>query len=196
MGLGVPRDRILNAVNPVTQVRTLIRPSPANYMARNAKIAPFCVNVFEKLLEGVVGGRKPSTKGRRIYVARLDAALRKLVNEAEQIQKLLPLGFEIITPSSLNLIEQIVAFSDAELVFGTHGAGLTNIAFAPRASKLLEIFPGHYMDGSYFSLKQLIGQEYRSWTSKNPLGKEAQGTHQPWSLAIDTVIEWLNSQLR
>ena len=63
-----------------------------------------------------------------------------MANEAEVLDALRPLGVERVTTAGMSLADQIALFRTARLIMGPHGAGLTNIAFAARAT-LLELSP-------------------------------------------------------
>ena len=79
------------------------------------------------------------SRGRRLYISRAGANKRKVVNEQELIEALAALGFESIEAESLRLADQARLFSEAELVVGAHGAGLTNILFAAPGTRVIEI---------------------------------------------------------
>jgi Glycosyltransferase 61 len=85
-------------------------------------------------LEGTAGG------GRRIFVSRADAAWRRIANEDEVYALLQGHGFELVKCAEMNVAEQIAAFGQAEMIVGTHGAGLTNLLFCPRGARVVEIF--------------------------------------------------------
>jgi hypothetical protein len=74
-------------------------------------------------------------------------------------------GHEVLQPHRLPLAEQIRRFSKASLVVGLHGAGLTNILFAPHAA-LLEL-TGDYGDGVYFGMAGRFGQPYETLACKS-----------------------------
>ncbi|WP_088331555.1 glycosyltransferase family 61 protein [Lacimicrobium sp. SS2-24] len=71
-----------------------------------------------------------SSRFKRIYISREDAKHRSVVNENELLQILNHYGFEIVVPGYYSLLEQVFIFSQAEIVVGAHGAGLTNIIFS------------------------------------------------------------------
>jgi hypothetical protein len=91
-----------------------------------------------------------SSGNRRIYVARSDK--RKILNESKVMEILSKRGFEIIKSENLTLKNQILAFSQAEVVIGGHGAGLSNIVFCNPGTKVLEISPPTYVGLCYWLL--------------------------------------------
>jgi capsular polysaccharide biosynthesis protein len=112
--------------------------------------------------------------GRRLYVTRSDAKTRRIVNEDDLDPILRGRGFERIECAALTLAEQIEAFSTAEIVIGPHGAGLTNLLFAPRASGLVEIFgAGAELDiSNYRALASHLGIPYARLSGATAGGAE------------------------
>ncbi|HTO50092.1 MAG TPA: glycosyltransferase family 61 protein [Burkholderiales bacterium] len=74
-----------------------------------------------------------------LFVSRRDSTLRVMHNEADLEQALKPLGFTTFVAGEAPVTEQIRAFSRARVIVGAHGAGLTNLIFAPPGAFVLEI---------------------------------------------------------
>jgi capsular polysaccharide biosynthesis protein len=98
----------------------------------------------------------------RIYVSRSDAEDRRIRNEDELMSMLNNYGFKRIVPGEHTFREQVRQFSDAEIVLGPHGAGLTNIIFSTETT-LVELF-GSYRNACFFTLANGIGHGYVSVT--------------------------------
>jgi capsular polysaccharide biosynthesis protein len=97
----------------------------------------------------------------RLYVSRSQAATRRLVNEEELLPLLREQGFRIIHAENMSLAEQAIEFSQASVIFGVHGAGFTNILFAPQSARLAEIFPASVGFRTYYwSLSHAAGMDY------------------------------------
>ena len=76
----------------------------------------------------------------RLFVSRQDADHRRLRNEKELVSLLASrLGVTPIVPGELSVREQIKLFSQAELVVGIHGAGMSNIVFCHPGASVVEI---------------------------------------------------------
>jgi len=101
-----------------------------------------------------------SSSGRRIYLTRRDASERRLINEEEVIRYLLEREFEIICSSELSLAEQVETFRNVEIVIAPHGAGATNMVFAPSNATLIEFFGDNYINGCYWALANICGQRH------------------------------------
>lgn len=66
---------------------------------------------------------------KKIYVSRRDSG-RYPENESEIEQFVRAKGFEVVSLTGLSLAKQISLFSGAEVIIGTHGAGLANIVWS------------------------------------------------------------------
>jgi len=96
----------------------------------------------------------------KIYISRSRARCRKVCNESELTKELLRVGFEIVYLEDLSVKEQAMLFRRASAVLAPHGAGLSNLVFAPATTKVLEIFPERYVNVCYWAIACLINMPY------------------------------------
>lgn len=82
---------------------------------------------------------KTLNKGKKFIITRDDSPIRRWLNQNECTNKLVKLGFEIISTSLLSIKEQANLFRQASMIIGVHGAGLTNSLFMREGSIVLEI---------------------------------------------------------
>jgi hypothetical protein len=99
---------------------------------------------------------------RRIYVSRNDTPRRRVGNESELRPVLARHRFEVVAPGSLSFRDQVALFASASAIAGPHGAGLTNILFAGKKAKVLELFPANAIRNTYFLLSVSLGQTHRA----------------------------------
>jgi len=97
---------------------------------------------------------------RRLYVSRADAQGRRVANEAALMAALAPLGFESVTLSGKSAIEQIRLFQSADIIVAPHGAGNTNILFAPEDCIVMELLGPSLYSWCYMAVASAIGQVY------------------------------------
>ncbi len=104
---------------------------------------------------------------RRIYVSRRSAK-RRILNE-DELEPILQLhGFEIVEPERMNFDDEIRLFSQAEFVIGPHGAGISNILFAPSDCRVLEIFDPRHVKVNNYALANVLHQPYWYLLGKVP----------------------------
>lgn len=102
----------------------------------------------------------------RIFISRERSQKRRIRNKESFKRALSRLGFQTYVLEDMTPEEQIDLFYDAEVVVGTHGAGLTNVLFSPHV-KVLELFPRDFIEPHYLFLCKSLGHEYRMWTNAN-----------------------------
>ena len=88
--------------------------------------------------------------------------LRKIQNEDELIASLNELGVNIIELTGKSVKEQIAIFSDAILVIGGHGAGISNSLFMSQSAVMLELIQASYQNVGPMRLAQSSGAQYIS----------------------------------
>lgn len=101
-------------------------------------------------------------EGRRLFVSRRTAASRRVANEAEIESVLAEHGFEVVDPAGMSIAEQVALFSQASIVVGPHGAGLTNLLFSAPGTEVVEIFAAPAAQGvsNYRVLASHLGMPY------------------------------------
>jgi len=75
----------------------------------------------------------------KIYISRAKATRRNITNEDELIALLISRGFRVLYTEQLSIQEQISIFCNCKVLISLHGAGLTNMAFMPQNSTVIEL---------------------------------------------------------
>lgn len=91
---------------------------------------------------------------RKLFVARDGAKYRRLLNEKIIHRQMMALGFEIVHPERLSFSEQVAAFSEAAVIVGPTGAGMSNMVFAPEGCKVI-VLAGATKGANHFIFGQL-----------------------------------------
>lgn len=111
--------------------------------------------------DGVPPGALRPNAGRRLFISRAEAPWRKIANEADLAPALERYGFERVVMERLSLAEQIRLVSEAQIVVGNHGAGLTHILWLNPGSRVLELRRrGDGLNNCYYSLADAMGVDY------------------------------------
>jgi capsular polysaccharide biosynthesis protein len=113
-----------------------------------------------------------AARRRKLYVSRADAMGRRIVNEDALAAMLAARGFETVVPTTLSVREQALLFASASHIVGIHGAGLTNLVFAPAGSRLLELFSPTYGMPTYFMLATGRHMKYGCYIAQPSSGAE------------------------
>lgn len=137
------------------ELETLHVASPLNKTPYDTAehFAPYCEMALARY------GARSGKRARRIYVTRRDDAHWRALNENEVVEFLAAKGFEIISPKSLSVPEQIALFSQADLVVGT-GAGMNNAMFAPRGARIVQLQEPLHVTHTLWTLAAARGLEY------------------------------------
>lgn len=110
---------------------------------------------------------------RRIYISRRDSGTRRVVNEAELEALLARFDFQPYYLEHMPWRDQVELFAGAEAVVATHGAGLLNLAFAPRGTRALEIFEEFKPGSWHWGLCEALGLEFWCMRGQNVLNPES-----------------------
>jgi capsular polysaccharide biosynthesis protein len=106
-----------------------------------------------------------------VYISRGDAPnQRKLLNEKELLDKLIPLGFQSYKLSEFSVKDQISLFSNAAAVVGVHGAGMANLTFCKLGTVVFELFSENYQPKTYKGISDYLTLEYHNIIT-TPTGK-------------------------
>jgi len=146
----------------------------------------------------------PRNRSRRLLISRRDSQWRRIGNEAEIVDVLRPLGFEVIVPGELAFADQIAAFRDATHVIAPHGAGLTNVLWCAPGTHVLEVFHPHYGTWAYAMLKDVLGLDYATLVGRDAgsdapafndttLPRERMVPHAGRDIRVDPAVlrQWL-----
>lgn len=139
---------------------------------------------------------RPEGRPKRIFVTRGGAPHTRRLERGPEIAALLESqGFTTIDPGAMTVQEQIDHFAAAEVVVGIHGAGLTNLVFAPPGVRVLELFAPTYVKHCYWALTdQIPGSTYRYLIGDGPgptPGQPMLGLQDDIDLAPGRVAEAL-----
>lgn len=133
---------------------------------------------------------------RRLFISRADATVRCLINEEEVYAALEPLGFERFIPGTHFFIEQVEAFSNAECIVGPHGAGLTNLVFAPPNVLIIDIKNTFRAAQFFETLARQLNLTYRPLVGEAMMTDASRKKHdRDMRIEPRLVIEALSSYL-
>lgn len=103
----------------------------------------------------------PPPATRRLFVTRRSENRRPLVSEARIVEAALALGYEVVAPETLSLLDQVRLFASARTIAGPPGAAFTNLLWAPAGARVLAIFKAEVTLPTFVDLSVLLGQHHR-----------------------------------
>ena len=75
----------------------------------------------------------------KIYISRDDARNKRSLKHDQEFENfLVKEGFKIVVLSEFSFLEQAIIFNRAKVILGLHGAGLANILFSKKKTKIIE----------------------------------------------------------
>ncbi|MEB3357531.1 MAG: tetratricopeptide repeat protein [Synechococcales bacterium] len=153
--LGIPAQKIIESDrHPHLQADRLVVPSfPGHFDWVPAATLTYLRQVF---LPGCGSAAAPC-RPQRLYISRQQASYRRILNEADVLAVLQPLGFVPVVLESLSLPEQVALFAQAQAIVAPHGAGLTNLAFCQPGTQVLELTAPTYMRTDYWIVSHHLG---------------------------------------
>jgi capsular polysaccharide biosynthesis protein len=97
----------------------------------------------------------------KVYITRRKAAYRNIFPQQEVEALFEKYGFRIIETDQMTLQEQISLFANCSHLAGAHGAGLTNMTFMKKGSKVLEVRQRNdNHNNCYFAMADTLGLQY------------------------------------
>jgi len=156
--VGVVRSRLcpVDFSRPVSVPHLVLPPR----LSKNLVVHPEAVRFLRERL--VPGASAAAVRpGKRLYLTRGSAAVKRgFLNESEVIDRLKDAGFAIVDPGGMTIDDQIELFSDVEIIAAPGGAALSNLVFAPPATKVLAFSADAILSETFTSLASAIGQSY------------------------------------
>jgi capsular polysaccharide biosynthesis protein len=161
-----PDLRIRRAGGKPLFVKELVFPSPAQVGSSHYTRNPLLLRWFRSALAGQgVLPKAAGPQGRRLYVSRADAPVRRLANEDALLARLKPFGVEKLSLTGLPVREQLRILSEASVVIGPHGAGLTNVIFASPEVRVIELFSPTRNWPGFRVLTEAFGGSYAAYVA-------------------------------
>jgi hypothetical protein len=123
---------------------------------------------------------------RKIYITRINANVRKIINEGDLIKALKERNFEIISSEKLSFSEQVELFQSAKTVISPHGAGLTNITFCNPNTTIIEMFSPNYINQCFWTIASHCNLNYNYYLGEGTVLKEDYTHNMAQDIKIDT----------
>jgi glycosyl transferase family 61 len=186
--LGIPRKRI---VEHAVQADRLLAAIPDRQGGYDADLLLFADRALRP------AARPRQDPGRRLFVSRASAEHRRLLNEADCAAALQDVyGVELVATEEMALADEIDLFRTARLVVGAHGAGLSNIVFAPAGTRLVELTSTSYWSPPVAEIAALKRQPHALLRGR--LGRFQLGLPREWrdfEIDVSRLVEVVGAAL-
>ena len=104
----------------------------------------------------------------KIFISRRNTG-RIFDNQQELEEALTSAGYRIVCLEDIPFESQIKLLQNAMVVVAAHGAGLANLVWCQRGTRVLEIFSPRLMNDCYARLSSTLGLDYAPlWASNTP----------------------------
>ena len=136
--LGVP-DGLIREISPQPTFleHAIVSNRHSGISSQNAH--PEHKRVFQAILTNVRKANPNRDTPKRVLICRSFANSRNIVNRAELIEALRPLGFVAVQPEKLTFDEQALTYAGADVIVCEFGAATVNVLFCRPGTKLVEI---------------------------------------------------------
>jgi hypothetical protein len=188
--LGYSADRRVEFDGGHWCVSSLLVPS---LMGFSGMSRPWAVKWLRKKF---CGGSNALLKN-RIYISRARTGYRRVRNEDAVRQLLEANGFQTVYAETLSFSEQCSLFSNAEWIVSIHGAGLTNVLFAPAGCRVLEFMTPvrEYINACYYALSAACGHHYM-YLMGRPVGAMDSAQMGRWRQDLEIPLDLLTRVLQ
>lgn len=132
-----------------------------------SKGAKWAINALQQLRCISNHPKTVNTFGDKIYISRGNLQKRRLIEESNVEETLAKLNVTPIALENLSFQDQVAVFSNAKLVVGLHGAGLSGVSIMQDESNLLEIHGDKYGTPAFRILANANNVNYFSLTGEN-----------------------------
>jgi capsular polysaccharide biosynthesis protein len=131
------------------------------YPSHDLQIGDYHDDLMMELSTALRRGIGVALKRNYVYIQRASKGTRRIINEGEVLDAFTLWGFKVISFENMNFEEQQAVAGNASILAGVHGAGLSNMLYMEKGSKVLELVS--VLNGEqyyYYSLSNALGHDY------------------------------------
>lgn len=148
---------------------------------RHARFTPKWIHAYMERVFQEMGHQDPGdtqTFGPYVYISRQRASGRQIINHDAFLEMIEPMGFREVFAEDYSPIALAAKLRDCKVLISPHGAGLVNLIFTPRETKVVELFSSHFTP-QYFHLARDRDQEYLAFPCVDAHGQNVFSRYTP-----------------
>jgi capsular polysaccharide biosynthesis protein len=108
--------------------------------------------VIKFLRNTFLGNKTGLRQEKKLFLSRLHAPSRKIINHQDVSREILSRGFVEFTPEDFSMEEAAEYFTKAISIVSVHGSGLSNLPFIEEGAKVLDIMAPYHQDSYYWMM--------------------------------------------
>ncbi|MDC1279778.1 glycosyltransferase family 61 protein [Pelagibacteraceae bacterium] len=118
--------------------------------------------IIDWLRETFLESAKKFPCNNKIFIDRSSASTAhcQFINDEEISEFLIRKGFTKYKVEELNFFEEVYLFKNSNYIIGAHGAGLANLVFCKKGTKVIEIRPKNHLNSLYGKLSKINNLDY------------------------------------
>jgi capsular polysaccharide biosynthesis protein len=195
--LGISAEDIVFVDGPVT-VTSMVGCTPMWHNAPPFYVHPAILETWGRLRTGLIA-TAPAPVAPKIFVTRRDGK-RLCTNFAEVEAIFAAHGFDIVTPETLSIPEQVAMFAGARVVAGFGGAGMFNLAYADAVETVIVLNQWAYHARNEQLFAAAHGAHFHCFwnppAKDHPAGEFSYRAHQSrWTFDVERNGEQLRDVL-
>ena len=149
----------LGFIRALRQVDAEIIHAPLYVMTALEKDSGFIARDSIQLLRTIFCGQNIGSGVRQIFLTR--KGRRRFTNQEQIEAEARNLGLEVVDADGMDVADQIALFRDSKVIVANHGAGLTNLIYSNKGTKVVEIFSPKWRNDCFERLALLRGLYYQ-----------------------------------
>lgn len=150
------------------------------------------VEVYDKIRDLVAGNNSSENY---VYLSRSNVPDRPLSNEKELEARLKGLGFDIISPESLDIDAQLSVIKNAQIIVGPVGSQMYLSAFSASSTNVVVCAPSNFYLPDDLLIASMKGLNL-SVLLGSPIDFGKPKRHRAWEINIEELCEFIQSLMQ
>jgi capsular polysaccharide biosynthesis protein len=189
----LPAERIIDCrANPHVRADRLIVPSPLSEVFQASR---YSCDYLNNLFGPKPGATVQRDLPRRLYISRRSTNHRRIVNDADVLARLEPLGFVALEPQFRRLREVARLFANAEVIVAPLGSAVANFVYCRPGTVIIEIQNRRAVQTSALAICSERNLEY-AYMLGTGVSPESPGLQEDMTVDIEELLELVGMMIQ